>query len=361
MKNFKMDNIKINSSKAVIHLKGKVFDFRDCSTLKDIKTKIIEEIIPLCRECGLERYCKFYKKEEEPCSLQIKFMNNYLESTIKFIPKNSSVHMKEYIEYLLHILRLLEIFNNWQGGILDKDILKWQGEAILNLDKYWFKKLNLELAYVIDKYFFIQPAEKNFYRYKIFLEGKDDREALKNISEKLNFYFFEERIEALDGEGETKNTIRYIKKLISDGYDIFFLMDNEGSWYNVIKKELINKSLICEKEQIFKFKKALEDSFPWQIQKKAFLELNGIPIPDNLKNQFNEKFFKARSKFKITDRLQKALLPHEINFKRNFKEKFNQNLLKFFLEEGNIQKNRCELVQRIKQIIKAVNDKLRKI
>ena len=351
----KIDNLKINTSEAIILLNGEKFDFRGCYTVKDIKNKIISEIIPLCRKCGFERYCKFYKKREEQCNLCIRFLNNYLESTIKLIPKKSSWHVREYLDYLLHILRLLEKFNNWQGGILDKDILKWQGEEILNLDKHWFKEINLNLAHVIAKYFFIQPSEKNFYKYKVFVEGKHDKKALERISEEINFYFFETNIEVLGGEGEIKNNLKYIKKLISEGYDIFLLMDNEGNWRKVIQKELINKKLINEKEQVLIFKKALEDAFPWEIQKQAFLELEGIN--DNLKQKFGDDFFKKKSKIKIIERLHKMLLPYNVNFKKDFKEQFNQNLLKLFLKKENPFKVRCELIKIIKKLIKSIQNK----
>jgi len=354
MRNFNTDNIKINTSEAIIvDSKGEIIDLMNCITVREVKNKIIEEFIPLCRKCSFARFCKFYEKDEH-CPLQVKFMNNYLDSTIRFIPKNRSVYIKEYLDYLIHLLKLLERFNNWQGGILDENCLKWQGEEVLNFDKYWFKKINLELAHVIDKYLFIQPSEKHFYRFKVFVEGKDDKRVLENIIWKVGFYIGEEYIETLKGEGEVKNTIKYIQKLISEGFDIFFLMDNEGNWYKVVKKRLINTNLINEREQVFKFKKALEDSYPWQVQKEAFLKLN---MPDDIKQQSNDNFFRnaIKGKSKIVDILQCELSKYKINFKKDYKEKFNQFLLKIFLMKKNIQKSHCGLIQTIKQLIKSIN------
>jgi len=350
MNKIKIEKIKVNTSHSIIVVDGEVFDFRKCSTLKDLRDKIIDEVIPLCRKCAFAQFCKFYKKDE-PCRFQKRFIENYLISTIRFIPKNSAAHIKEYLEYTLHILRLLENFNNWQGGILDKDILEWQGEAILSIDKYWLKKINLEIAYIIDKYFFIQPSEKDFYRFKIFVEGKDDKRAFIKVAEKLNFYIPEDRIEYLEGEGKVKIMMKYVQKIISEGIDVFFLMDNKGNWYKEVKKKLVNKNLINEKEQVFKFKKSLEDSYPWNIQKEAFLSLE---IQEELKKKINDNFFKERDAEKIVDKIHKILF-NKVNFKKNLKERFNQALLKIFLEKENILESSSELVKKIKQVLRSIN------
>lgn len=348
-----IERIELNTSSTIICLPDdSSFDFRDCKDISQIKIKIENEFIPLCsRSKSAHVYCSRFLKgrEEKICPLQLTFLNNYLESTIRFIPKHSAYHVKEYLEYLLCLLRLVDKFNQWQGGILNKSILKWQDEAILRFDKYWFRDINLELAKVIDKYISIEPTDNSFYRFKIFVEGKDDQAAITKVGEKIQFYIFSDSIELLEGEGNVQNNIRFINKLIKDNWDIFFFMDNEGKWYKAVKKHFLDKNLI-KNEQIFKFNKSLEDSYPWQIQKQAFEQLN----VSNGRTQFNESFFRTKSKLKLVDRIQKILLKLQINFKKDYKEDFNKNLLNCFLQDYIIKN--CELVRNIKRVMKLISE-----
>lgn len=344
----KIGSLKIDTSESLLKVSdGLILDLTECVNVREVKSKIIDYFIPLCsKRKSAHQYCRSIIKGsgEESCPLQVKFLSNYLEATVRFIPKKSSYHVKRYLEYILYVLKLVDSFNQWQGGVWNKGILKWQGEASFRFDKYWFNDINLALANVISCYSSIEPAEKSYYRYKVFIEGVNDKRALQEVSSKIGSYVFDENLEVLGGEGESKNNIRYITHLIREGTDVFLLLDNEGNWYKHIEKGLISKGVIT-KDQILKFDKALEDSFSSDTQFKAF---GCLLLKSEIKESFPESYFKKKSRVKLVDRIQKDLIKKGINFKDKLKESFNEKLLDEFLKKSELET--CELLKMITKL-----------
>jgi hypothetical protein len=332
MKGISLKTIKLNTSESIIFHEGEWIDFRNCVNAEEVKAKIEHDAVSYCRrKTAGHNYCLKRLKDSDfhQCFLQKDFLNNYFKATVGFIPKASSHFVKIYIEYLINVIDLVKDFSLWRDSILNKRILSWQGELIMYSDEFQLNKINEELSKILSKFRSIRPIEKNRYRYKIFVEGIDDQRALTEIGEKINCFLFPDNFEVIGRISNIQNSIILIKNLKKENWDIIILLDNNEKWKNKINQLLLKQKIISKANIIF-LKKSLEDSYPAEIQYKAFRELQ---INPNIKYNFLKKYFYNSDEIEITSKLQKDLIHNKINFKKNFKEQYNKILLQKYLED----------------------------
>lgn len=347
MKRLRLSSIKLNTSESVVFNDEKWIDFRTCSTAQEVKDKIIHDALSYCRrKTTSHAYClrKLKGSDFEPCFLQKDFLNNYFKATVGFIPKSSSHFVKEYIQYLLYIIELVKDFSLWQDGIMNKKILNWQGEMVMKFDESQLHRVNEDLSKVLGKFKAIRPIERSLYRYKIFVEGIDDQRALTEIGKEIQYWFFADNIEVMGGISNIQNSVSLIKQLRKDNWDIILLLDSNDVWKRKVMNLLI-KPKVLSRNNIFYFKKSLEDSYPAAIQYKAFVKLE---IKTEL--DVKEDFFREKNRDAVVSKLQKTLIKKGIDFKDKHKEKYNQLLMQEYLDDLS----GCELLEMLKVLSKKI-------
>jgi hypothetical protein len=62
-----------------------VVDFSDVETIEQLKIKITNNYVVLCRKCASETFCKFHDPSEPPCPILEKVVDNYIDMNIKAV------------------------------------------------------------------------------------------------------------------------------------------------------------------------------------------------------------------------------------------------------------------------------------
>ena len=325
MRRTSLKHIRLNTSSSKILFDDKYIDFTECSTADNINEKIKNEALDFCRrKSTTHEYClsRLKRGETKLCFLQVHFLRSYLTHSVGFIQKDNPTHVKSYIEYLLSLTKLVSLFSFWRDSILNATTADWLGEMLVKNDGFWLNKTNVELAKSLELHRFVSPNERNYYKYKIFVEGPSDQRAIYEIGLKIGQYIYFEGIEVIKGVGNIKNSLSLIDKYKNENKDIFFLIDQNREWEQKIKKKLVNPKKV-NKKNIFQFKKSLEDAYPINIQFLAFSELK---IPNS--ERINKAFFQRNIDTDIVNKIHKELLKDKIDFKNKYKEEFNKLLLK---------------------------------
>ena len=335
-----------------------IVDFDDVKTVIDFKKKVIENYVILCRKCAAFRYCKFRNDKEDKCGLSEKFINNYIDKTIKTIFIEDSYSIKEYVRSIIYILKILERFENWKGVYLDDSISKWFGPS--------YPKINLhascDLLESLSKYL---NAYRHFniereYKFRLFVEGDCEAENMPEVINGIGLpcYVSKDDVINLRGAGNLSKKQRRIELLLKEfkknSINIFMILDNDSGTRRSVD-DLIGMNLL-KRDNVFIFKKAFEDAFPMEVIMKSLQEMGK---PDLLRIEEKDlKKILSSDRF-ITKEIDKYLRGISSTFrisdeKKKFARFLGNNLISNF-ETGKLKRKRPEILIVIRKLSKLLS------
>jgi hypothetical protein len=255
---------------------GDIVDFSDVKTLEQLKQKIVENYVVLCRKCASESSCKFYDRTEPPCPVLSKVVSNFIDMNIKSINTENQNHLKDFIKSTVLLINIFNRFENWKGIYVDNDF-NWYFESahpFLNLS--YGHNLLIELSKFLKAYRTVKI--NRLKKFTIFVEGKSEYEALPIIFDSLGLLGVSTGIKNkvqfinLDGKDRIqKDKIKLVlNKLREEEVSYFIVLDNDNNTKQYID-DLIREGLI-EKSHCLIWDNKFEDNFDEVIILQALKE-----------------------------------------------------------------------------------------
>ena len=100
--------------------KGDEVDFSGVTTTDELKRKIMENYISLCRKCSFSKDCIFYEKSKgDPCILISNVLKNYIVTNIISNKESDNInnryYMKNFIESCINLIFMF-LNTEWLNG-----------------------------------------------------------------------------------------------------------------------------------------------------------------------------------------------------------------------------------------------------
>lgn len=255
---------------------GEIVDFSNVHTVDELKSKIVENYVLLCRKCSFKNACKFQDSTEPPCPVLEKVVRNYVDMNIKAVNTESQFDLQEFIGSTILLVNILSDFIGWQGIYVD-EWFNWYFESI-------HPRINSNIAHgLLDKISKFLRAYRvvktdRLMRFSILLEGSSEFVSLPPIFEKLGIsginYDSKTSVRFINMEGKDslqKEKIRAnLKKFREDEVSYFLIVDNDRNVKSYIE-DLRREDLIDDKHYLI-WEHKFEDNFPEEAILKALSE-----------------------------------------------------------------------------------------
>lgn len=323
--------------------------FKEDYPLEKIKEIIENNFILLCRKAQCQQTCHLYKEKvkEEPCLLMKKILENFLQTTSKFVNPENQWQVEKYLKSILSLISFFKLSEEWKAD-LSTNWGNWYYKGIHTWlhDKNSKKALEFIHEFVQNFDFIDKDIEK---KYLIFVEGDSEQKALKNLTFNLSLFFgLGSEIIPLDGKDNAKiNNLRTLLKILKEKRnDFFIVLDGADSNVKQYKEDLIREGLIKENHFIL-WDKEFEDSFPPEIIYEALKEITK-DVPFDLSQ--------LQTELKTENGIIKAI--EKLSHSAGNKIDYNSIKVKIASKASELlnKKSDCEIVKKLKGINKIIEE-----
>jgi len=323
--------------------------FKEDYPLGEIKKIIENNFIILCRKVQCQQTCHLYKEEirEEPCLLMRKILENFLQTTSKFVNHEKQWQVEKYLKSILAIISFFKLSEEWKAD-LSTNWGNWYYKGIHTWlhDKNSKKALEFIHDFIQNFDFIDKDIEK---KYLIFVEGDSEQKALENLTLNLNIFFgLGSKIISLGGKDNAKiNNLRTLLRRLKEKHnDFFIILDGADNNVKQYKEDLVREGLIKENHFIL-WDKEFEDSFPPKIIYDALKEII-TNVPFNL-SQLQAELSNGKRIVKSIEKLS-----------HNSGNKIDYNSIKVKVASKASEllngESDCELVRKLKEINKIIEE-----
>jgi hypothetical protein len=261
---------------------GEYIDFKNVSTISDLKEKIIDNYVTLCRNCAFEEICKLKPELEIPCPLLSKMVENFIITNINTIDVSNTYKLKTFIELIISLIRFFNNSLNFLGIYTDDYFNQYFKSAHPSLNSIFGSKILEGISIFISNFYKIIEFGR-IKEIKIFVEGKSEFEGLPKIFSEFGLFSslnarLSHNLDFINMEGKDriqKNKIEYILNILKKANsDCFIIIDNDENVKQYVD-DLIRSNLI-ERNHILIWQNKFEDNFEEEFILKALQEEDSV-------------------------------------------------------------------------------------
>src|SRR3989338_7713111 len=113
-----MSDIKWQTKGIILKgLNGEYLIFNNDYTPDEIKEIIYNNFILVCRKVQCQQTCHLYTDDisEEPCLLMRKVLENYIQTTSKFINSDNQYQVEKYLKSILALISFFKLSEKWKA------------------------------------------------------------------------------------------------------------------------------------------------------------------------------------------------------------------------------------------------------
>lgn len=338
--------------------KGDVVDFSDVKTITQLKQKIINNYVVLCRKCAGETSCKFYDASEPACPVLTKVVNNFIDMNIKSVDTGSHYHLKEFINATILLISLFNKFENWKGVYVDNEF-NWYFEGFHPfLNNSYGHNILIELSKFLKAYSIVNI--NRLKKFAILVEGKSEYEALPIIFNSLGLLGVsptnKNKVQFINLDGKDRaqrDKIRIVlNKLREEDVSYFIILDNDDETEKYID-DLAREGLI-DKSHCLIWENKYEDNFDEVIILNSLREVAKEAASKIVLDELIKRNHKINNIAKTVDDLLRenevpfSFAAHKVKLAKNIAES---------IRGGKIKANASDLpkytafIKKLKQVI----------
>lgn len=270
-----METLKLATEKLRLEgLNRDIVDFSDVQTIDQLKIKITNNYVVLCRNCASASFCKFHDDSEPPCPILEKVVDNYIDMNIKAVDTENSYRLTEFIKSIIYLIRIFNILENWRGIYVDE----WFNWYFQTLHPNINSNYGHDLLVAISK--FVKASRvvetERLKKFVILVEGKSEFEALPSIFSALGVVGVFKTTNFIDLKGKDraqKDKIREnLQKFRDDNISYFLILDNDVNVHQYIDD--LKREKLIDDDHCLIWDNKFEDNFDEETLMNILLDLD---------------------------------------------------------------------------------------
>jgi hypothetical protein len=233
----------------------------------EVLRKLIDHYVPYrkCyRHCSASSICKYAQKERkcEPQQMAIRHFFRFVGTEVNIYQAGIT---KAFIEAAVVYAELVYLCYSYAGFAIDEASFGWWRTRYLKTPLFLSSGLKKQIDLFHSCIARLAPTAAS--RRVLIVEGKSEEIIGKALAKNL----YIDEIYNLQGIGNVSHLRTFLPNLRERGERIFVLLDGDGSQRAIQEIRRLRRDGILARGGAYVFKKALEDSFPTDILRRAFI------------------------------------------------------------------------------------------
>jgi hypothetical protein len=303
--------MKLATEKIMLEgINNDIVDFSDVQTIDQLKIKIINNYVVLCRNCASASFCKFHDASEPPCPILEKVVDNYIDMNIKAVDTENSYSLTEFIKSVIYLIRIFNILENWRGIYVD-EWFNWYFQTLHpNINSNFGHDLLVSLSKFVKASRVVET--ERLKKFAILVEGNSENEALPSIFSALGVVGVFKTANFINLKGKDrvqKDKIREnLQKFRDDNISYFLILDSDENVKQYIDD--LKREKLIDDDNCLIWDNKFEDNFDEEMLLSILLELDH-PIFNSITIEELKKY--NSTKHDIAKTIEKLLHEKDID------------------------------------------------